>query len=170
VPALLRGYARLEQTTAKLHRVDKRLRALAELKAATLTHCASRIDMGSQISRRWASVTRSCWRRPPIGPARSSPTSTSSCSTTQSPWAAPRRGVRRAAGSDARANRARPTGGAHPPDRVGAHARSLWPRTRYRRGGLQSWNGLCGPHSHPAIRTRKCGHELAAEGLNEVRV
>src|SRR5450631_1932305 len=85
VPALLRGYARLEQTTAKLHRVDKRLRALAELKVATLTHCASRIDMGSQISRRWASVTRSCWRRPPIGPARSSPTSTSSCSTTQSP-------------------------------------------------------------------------------------
>jgi alkylhydroperoxidase family enzyme len=53
VPGLLRGYARLEQATAKLHRVDKRLRALAELKAATLTHCASRIDMGSQISRRW---------------------------------------------------------------------------------------------------------------------
>ena len=53
VPGLLRGYARLEQATAKLHRVDKRLRALAELKAATLTHCEYCIDMGSQISRVW---------------------------------------------------------------------------------------------------------------------
>lgn len=53
VPALLRGYARLEQATAKLHRVDRRLRALAELKAATLTHCEYCIDMGSQVSRQW---------------------------------------------------------------------------------------------------------------------
>ena len=53
VPGLLRGYARLEQATARLHRVDKRLRALAELKAATLTHCEYCIDLGSQISRRW---------------------------------------------------------------------------------------------------------------------
>ena len=53
VPRLLRGYAKLEQATAKLHRVDRRLRALAELKAATLTHCEHCIDMGSQISRRW---------------------------------------------------------------------------------------------------------------------
>lgn len=29
---------------------------------------------------------------------------------------------------------------------------------------------VCGPHSLPAIRTRKRGHELAAEGLNEVTV
>jgi 4-carboxymuconolactone decarboxylase len=53
VPGLLRGFARLEQATARLHRVDKRLRALAELKAATLTHCEYCIDLGSQISRRW---------------------------------------------------------------------------------------------------------------------
>jgi AhpD family alkylhydroperoxidase len=53
VPALLRGYARLEQATARLHRLDKRLHALAELKAATLTQCGYCIDMGSVISRRW---------------------------------------------------------------------------------------------------------------------
>jgi AhpD family alkylhydroperoxidase len=43
----------MEQATAKLHRVDKRLRALAELKAATLTGCEYCIDLGSQVSRRW---------------------------------------------------------------------------------------------------------------------
>jgi AhpD family alkylhydroperoxidase len=52
VPGLLRGYARLEQATAKLHRVDQRLSTLAELKAATLTQCEYCIDLGSQISRR----------------------------------------------------------------------------------------------------------------------
>lgn len=53
LPGLLRGYAGLEQATAKLHRVDKRLRALAELKAATLVHCEYCIDLGSAISRQW---------------------------------------------------------------------------------------------------------------------
>jgi 4-carboxymuconolactone decarboxylase len=53
VPVLFKGYAKLEQATAKLHRLDKRLRALAELKAATLTHCEYCIDMGSAISRQW---------------------------------------------------------------------------------------------------------------------
>ena len=53
LPGLLRGYAGLEQATAKLDRVDKRLKALAELKAATLTHCEYCIDIGSQIARRW---------------------------------------------------------------------------------------------------------------------
>jgi AhpD family alkylhydroperoxidase len=52
VPGLLRGYGRLEQATAKLHRFDERLKVLAELKAATLTHCEYCIDMGSQIARR----------------------------------------------------------------------------------------------------------------------
>jgi len=52
VPGLLRGYARLEQATAKVHRVDERLRNLAELKAATLTQCEYCIDFGSQLSRR----------------------------------------------------------------------------------------------------------------------
>ena len=53
VPALFKGYAKLEQATARLHRLDKRLHALAELKAATLTQCEYCIDMGSAISRRW---------------------------------------------------------------------------------------------------------------------
>jgi AhpD family alkylhydroperoxidase len=53
VPALFKGYAKLEQATAKLHRLDRRLHALAELKAATLIHCEYCIDMGSAISRRW---------------------------------------------------------------------------------------------------------------------
>jgi len=53
VPVLFKGYAKLEQATAKLHHIDKRLHALAELKAATLTHCEYCIDMGSAISRQW---------------------------------------------------------------------------------------------------------------------
>ncbi len=52
LPGLLRGYGQLEQATAKLHRFDERLKTLAELKAATLTHCEYCIDMGSQIARR----------------------------------------------------------------------------------------------------------------------
>lgn len=52
VPKLLRSYGQLEQATAKLHRVDKRLMNLAELKAATLTQCEYCIDLGSQIARR----------------------------------------------------------------------------------------------------------------------
>jgi 4-carboxymuconolactone decarboxylase len=53
VPALFKGYTKLEQATARLHRLDKRLHALAELKAATLIHCEYCIDMGSAISRQW---------------------------------------------------------------------------------------------------------------------
>ena len=53
VPVLFKGYAKLEQATARVHRLDRRLHALAELKAATLTHCEYCIDMGSAISRRW---------------------------------------------------------------------------------------------------------------------
>jgi AhpD family alkylhydroperoxidase len=53
VPGLLRGIATLEQATAELDRIDKRLSALAQLKAATLTQCEYCIDLGSQISRRW---------------------------------------------------------------------------------------------------------------------
>ncbi len=50
-PGLLLGYAMLEWATAKLDRVDERLRVLAELKAATLTQCEYCIDMGSQAAR-----------------------------------------------------------------------------------------------------------------------
>ena len=53
VPALFKGYTKLEQATAKAHRLNRRLHALAELKAATLTHCEYCIDMGSAISRQW---------------------------------------------------------------------------------------------------------------------
>ncbi|TAN28766.1 MAG: carboxymuconolactone decarboxylase family protein [Actinomycetota bacterium] len=53
IPGLLRGIAKLEQESAKLHSLDKRFRALAELKAATLTHCEYCIDLGSQIARQW---------------------------------------------------------------------------------------------------------------------
>jgi 4-carboxymuconolactone decarboxylase len=50
-PGLLNAYGKLEQATAKLHRLDKRLSDLAELKAATLTSCEYCIDLGSQIAR-----------------------------------------------------------------------------------------------------------------------
>lgn len=53
MPGVLNAYGRLEQATAKLHRIDGRFHALAELKAATLAHCEYCIDLGSQISRRW---------------------------------------------------------------------------------------------------------------------
>jgi AhpD family alkylhydroperoxidase len=52
VPRLLGGYAGLERATAKLHRLDVRLRNLAELKAATLTSCEYCIDTGWQVARR----------------------------------------------------------------------------------------------------------------------
>jgi AhpD family alkylhydroperoxidase len=52
VPGLLRAYGGFEQATSKLHRLDERLRNLAELKAATLTSCEYCIDLGSQVARR----------------------------------------------------------------------------------------------------------------------
>jgi len=51
-PRLLIGYGMLEGATARLDRVDERLKVLAELKAATLTSCEYCIDIGSQIARR----------------------------------------------------------------------------------------------------------------------
>jgi 4-carboxymuconolactone decarboxylase len=53
VPVLFKGIAKLEQATAKSERLDKRLRALAELKASTVVACEYCIDLGSAISRRW---------------------------------------------------------------------------------------------------------------------
>jgi 4-carboxymuconolactone decarboxylase len=49
-PRLLIGYGMMEEATAKLHRVDERLKTLAELKAATLTRCEYCIDIGSKIA------------------------------------------------------------------------------------------------------------------------
>jgi AhpD family alkylhydroperoxidase len=51
IPGLLLCYAALEWATAELGYVNKRLRCLAELKAATLTHCEYCIDLGSQAAR-----------------------------------------------------------------------------------------------------------------------
>jgi AhpD family alkylhydroperoxidase len=56
-PGLLAAYGRLERATAKLHRVDRRLSDLAELKAATVVACEYCIDLGSQIARRRSGVT-----------------------------------------------------------------------------------------------------------------
>jgi AhpD family alkylhydroperoxidase len=53
IPKLLSGYGRLEQAVAKLDLLDRRHRALAELKAATTTRCGYCIDLGSQIARGW---------------------------------------------------------------------------------------------------------------------
>jgi 4-carboxymuconolactone decarboxylase len=53
LPKLLRAYAGLERATAGLHHLDRRHRALAELKAATITGCPYCIDLGSQVARRW---------------------------------------------------------------------------------------------------------------------
>jgi 4-carboxymuconolactone decarboxylase len=52
LPSLMLGYGALEQATARQHRVDHRLKTLAELKAATLSQCEFCIDIGSQIARR----------------------------------------------------------------------------------------------------------------------
>jgi AhpD family alkylhydroperoxidase len=51
-PGVLSAYGKLEQATAKLNRVEGRLKVLAELKAATLTNCEYCIDLGSQVARR----------------------------------------------------------------------------------------------------------------------
>lgn len=53
LPGLFTGYTKLEQATAKLHGIDQRLHALAELKAATLVSCEYCIDLGSAIAHQW---------------------------------------------------------------------------------------------------------------------
>lgn len=53
IPKLLSGYGKLEQAVAKVHLLDLRHRALAELKSATTIRCEYCIDLGSRISRDW---------------------------------------------------------------------------------------------------------------------
>lgn len=53
IPKLLSGYGKFEQAAAKVHLLDLRHRALAELKAATTVRCEYCIDLGSRISRDW---------------------------------------------------------------------------------------------------------------------
>jgi AhpD family alkylhydroperoxidase len=50
-PLLLGGYGTLELAVERADRVDSRLKALAELKAATLTGCDFCIDIGSKLGR-----------------------------------------------------------------------------------------------------------------------
>ncbi len=51
-PGLLVGYGMFEGAVARAHRVPERLKVLAELKAAALTHCEWCIDIGSPIAYR----------------------------------------------------------------------------------------------------------------------
>ncbi len=53
LPGLMRAYGSLEQATAKLDRLPRRLKGLAWLKTATVTRCDYCIDLGSQVARLW---------------------------------------------------------------------------------------------------------------------
>ena len=90
-PGLLRGYGRLEQATAKLHRLPWRLQVLAELKATTLIHCEFCIDLASQIARRSGLSDEQLLALPGTRTAACSPTWKSWSWTTRAPCAAPRR-------------------------------------------------------------------------------
>lgn len=57
VPVLMKSYGQVEQATAKSSLVGRRHRYLAELKAATMTHCEFCIDMGSQVVRQAGVLT-----------------------------------------------------------------------------------------------------------------
>jgi AhpD family alkylhydroperoxidase len=50
-PSLLLGYGMFEQATARQHRVDERLKALVELKAAALVNCEFCVDIASSLGR-----------------------------------------------------------------------------------------------------------------------
>jgi alkylhydroperoxidase family enzyme len=50
-PGLMFAYGKLEGASAQQNRVDWRLKVLAGLKAATLTHCEFCIDLASQVAR-----------------------------------------------------------------------------------------------------------------------
>jgi AhpD family alkylhydroperoxidase len=51
VPGLLLGYGMFERATGRLHRVDERLKALAETKAAAVVSCEFCVDIASSIAR-----------------------------------------------------------------------------------------------------------------------
>jgi alkylhydroperoxidase family enzyme len=50
-PSLLIGYGVYEQATAKQHRVEERLKALAECKAAAVVSCEFCVDIASHMAR-----------------------------------------------------------------------------------------------------------------------
>jgi AhpD family alkylhydroperoxidase len=72
-PGLLSAYGRLEQATGKLGLIDKRIRYLAELKAATMTACEYCMDLGSQIARQSGLSDEKLLAMPHYGPAGHSP-------------------------------------------------------------------------------------------------
>jgi AhpD family alkylhydroperoxidase len=51
LPRLLIGYGMFEQATSKQHRVEERLKALAETKAAAVVNCEFCCDIASSIAR-----------------------------------------------------------------------------------------------------------------------
>jgi AhpD family alkylhydroperoxidase len=51
LPRLLIGYGMFEQATAKQHRVEERLKALAETRAAAVVNCEFCCDIASSIAR-----------------------------------------------------------------------------------------------------------------------
>jgi AhpD family alkylhydroperoxidase len=51
-PSLLLGYGMFEQATLKQHRVEERLKVLAELKAGALVNCEFCVDIGSSLGRK----------------------------------------------------------------------------------------------------------------------
>src|SRR5258708_36481523 len=55
-PRLFAAMGALGQASGQLTGIDKRTRALAQLKAATMTQCEYCIDVGSLISRQWGLV------------------------------------------------------------------------------------------------------------------
>src|SRR5258708_6114601 len=55
-PRLFAAMGALGQASGQLTGIDKRTRALAQLKAATMTQCEDCIDVGSLISRQWGLV------------------------------------------------------------------------------------------------------------------
>ena len=135
---LFKGYAKLEQATAKLHRLDKRLHALAELKAATLTQCEYCIDMGSAISRRWGLTDAEILALPsyqasPLFSELDKLVLDYAVGMSRTPARRPRRAIRQASPAPRRP----PDRGTDAPCRIGEHARPLQPRARHRLGRLQ---------------------------------
>ncbi|MGH2904029.1 MAG: carboxymuconolactone decarboxylase family protein [Solirubrobacteraceae bacterium] len=63
-PGLLIGYGMFEQATGKQHRVEERLKALAETKAAAVVNCEFCCDIASSIARE-AGVTEQQLRAMP---------------------------------------------------------------------------------------------------------
>ena len=170
LPELFKGYAKLEQATGKLHRLPKRLHALAELKAATLTHCEYCIDMGSAISRRWGLSDEELVALPryatsPLffgaGPAGAR------LRRRDDPDA--RRGTRRPVQQAPAPPRRRPARRAHAPHRIGEPARSLQSRARDRCCRLQRWHGVRPPGRLHRQRKLKRDHASVMRSTPQMR-